>query len=75
MSLYEQELIEDFLESKFKDKILKLIQDIESFKNIIDEYCATIQYESFNFLRLNQSFENTTSYLRKLIEGEEIIEF
>lgn len=75
MSLYEQDLIEDFLESKFTDKILKLIEEIESFKDKIDEVCATIQYESFNLLSLNQSFENTTSYLRKLIEGEEIVEF
>ena len=74
MSLYEQELIEDFLEKQFTDVIKKLIQDLEYLKKIMNEYYSNLQFESFNFLRLNQSLENTTKYLKKLIEGEDIFE-
>ena len=74
MSLYEQELVEDFLETKFTDLILNLIQDLEYFQNIINECDVNIKFESFSLLRMNQSIENTTKYLKKVIEGEDILE-
>lgn len=75
MSLYEQELIEDFLENKFTDVIIKLIQDLEYIKYALNEYNSNIQFETFNLLRMNQSFENTIKYLKEIIEGEDILEF
>jgi len=75
LSLYEQELIEDFLENKFTDVIIKLIQDLEYIKYALNEYNSNIQFETFNLLRMNQSFENTIKYLKEIIEGEDILEF